>query len=864
MTRGPAIHVLRTATKQRLDASRYNRLAMDESVQGKTYSLVFDGRVVPGRNAAEVESDFSDRFGASTAEKVFSGGIVTLNRNQGRDEARKKQAIYEKLGILVQIVPTATRDAHLTIAEAPPEIEQSAPPVASPATPSNNPKAASFGELPDRAVASAKEQPNDVYTKAELAEAFKDAVEMPPASRDYLHKLVPVTLLMLFLPIIYVAITLASGAATYSLAVNGFDWFIDNPGYLTLIGYAGSLLGMSLLTLFLLRPFVAGGNKGPKPVRVDPQREPILYELVDRVTDAVGAPMPHEILLDSDANASARLTHGAFSKELTLTIGMPLMHGLDLQSLTGVLAHEFGHFTQQVGMSASTLVHEINYWFYRQIHERDNWDRFVDKWLDSGFAIFQMAAFLAQVGSFIVRLLLQLLATLASAVSSSLSRQMEYDADRYEIGLVGSAAFESTSINMRRLVAGHQDAVQDVLLALDGDSKVDNLPKLATMKAERLTEEQLKKIRADADLVDANTFDTHPPDRDRIRRAQEADLPARFVHTGPASRLLREPERLGKLVTLQWYRSIGIDLSPKDMTPIENFSSETDLLDSAESALNGYFGDTVPPDILPLLDKKTLAAANEKQLTDALRKLTSVAREKELGMQEALDQLQDSLEYQGIYRHALLWRKANVPIDLNGYSRPIATDDPEKIAGKIRKYQATEAEARQALHPILDSRGKRLSVALELAIRRGTAEKQSVEALRNAYAAIGSTVSTVTQLQHSGERLEFLLQILEVFPEDAKRARNLKKAVAENLMLHRQMHVALAGTDDPFAQGGSLADLLPSIPDADADPLAALDVSARLMRIIDRTNFKVLGAMAQIALAQQTSNQGPPQPAPTH
>ena len=55
----------------------------------------------------------------------------------------------------------------------------------------------------------------------------------------------------------------------------------------------------------------------------------MLFELVDRITDVVGSPMPHEILVDSVVNASARLTHGAFSKGLTLTIGMPLIYGLD-------------------------------------------------------------------------------------------------------------------------------------------------------------------------------------------------------------------------------------------------------------------------------------------------------------------------------------------------------------------------------------------------------------------------------------------------------------------------------------------------------------------------------------------------------
>ena len=375
---------------------------MDESTQENTFRLVFDGRLVPGRNPVEIEADFTRRFGEATTKTVFSGKSVTLNRNLSRDDAQKKQRIFEQLGVVVQVVPASPAAAELTLVDAPAAQETPAQPP--PSQQEAAPQEADFGVLPDRSgTRRTKAGSPNTYSQAELADAFKNTTEIPSASRNYLAKLIPVTALMLLLPVTYVAITLLSAAGTLWVAVEGLSWFADRPGYGRLIGVSASLLGMLLLTVFLLRPLVARIDRGPQPVRLDPSREPVLFDLVERITDAIGAPMPDEILVDSEANASAHLTRGAFSKGLTLTIGMPLLYGLDMQSLTGVLAHEFGHFTQRVGMRSSTLVHQINYWFHRQVHERDSWDRFVDKWLETENVILTLAAIIAQLGSFLVR-----------------------------------------------------------------------------------------------------------------------------------------------------------------------------------------------------------------------------------------------------------------------------------------------------------------------------------------------------------------------------------------------------------------------------------------------------------------------------
>jgi Zn-dependent protease with chaperone function len=71
-------------------------------------------------------------------------------------------------------------------------------------------------------------------------------------------------------------------------------------------------------------------------------------------------------LLDLQVNASASFRRGflsLFSRDLTLTIGLPLVAGLTVRQLGGVLAHEFGHFAQGAGMRLTFVVRSVNAWF---------------------------------------------------------------------------------------------------------------------------------------------------------------------------------------------------------------------------------------------------------------------------------------------------------------------------------------------------------------------------------------------------------------------------------------------------------------------------------------------------------------------
>ena len=844
---------------------------MGEAQEQTTFSVVFDGRLVAGRNAIDVERAFASKFGEQVAQRVFGRSPVTLKKGITRDQAVKLQEVLHKIGMTVQMIPTAPDTSQLSLVEpaakAPAETAPtpSAPEIAA-REPAQSESAQSElskseppapGELPQRgSSAPPASGAGNTWTTQDIDKAFADAIEIPPASRSYLVRLIPVTVLMLLLPVIYLGITALSGYGVFWMVTTGADWFFNTglTPFLQLVGFLASLFASGLLTLFLLRPIVAKSGRPPEPVRLDPLREPVLFHLVERITETIGAPMPDEILVDTDVNASARLTNGLFSRELTLTIGLPLIYGASAQTVAGILAHEFGHFTQRWGMRASYLVHWINYWFHRQIHERDNWDRFVDQMLERDFIVLNLTAMLAQLGSFLVRLLLFALSYLASLFSFSLNRQMEFDADRYEIALIGSKDYENTAATLRVLGAGYQVAVSDLDLAFDSDKLVDNLPKLVALKTSKFSKMDRQRIAASIDEINTSAFDTHPADKERIRKAEEADLAARFVLPGPASKLLRDLERISKLATLQWYRSFGFSVAPNDLIPLDEFASETESLERAAKARSEYFGtlDEVP-EHLPLLKPADLEALAEDRLAGGIQAARSKLAAQENDFLTACKQLDLQLEYQHYYGHALFWRRAGFDIDLHAYRLELTTKDPDEIVRKIAEFKEAEGKHRAVVRTCAGLQAQRLSCGLELAARRGQIEREELAELRRAYTGLAAASSDFDLLHTSNAQLERLLQIISELPDDTRFERQLQSEARTNEGLQRRIRMSLNGLPDPLTGADSLSAVLPSLDSQTGPslPSKTLEDGERMLRLLGRTRFRLEGRLTEVALAAE-------------
>ena len=99
---------------------------------------------------------------------------------------------------------------------------------------------------------------------------------------------------------------------------------------------------------------------------LDREREPEFHAFVETIAESVGAPAPWRIEIDHLANASAsyhRLPIDLFRRRMILTLGAPLIACMNTRQLAGIIAHEFGHFSQRLGMGTVLGVMHIALWF---------------------------------------------------------------------------------------------------------------------------------------------------------------------------------------------------------------------------------------------------------------------------------------------------------------------------------------------------------------------------------------------------------------------------------------------------------------------------------------------------------------------
>ena len=263
--------------------------------------------------------------------------------------------------------------------------------------------------------------------------------------------------------------------------------------------------------------------------------------------------------MDSQVNASASFGSALgvlFGGDLVLTIGLPLASGLSIQQFAGVIAHELGHFSQGEGMRLSFVVRSVNAWFARIVYERDDWDA----WLAQGCEEGERLAVFFYLALFCVGLsrgFLWLLMMIGHALSCFMLRQMEYDADRYETRLAGTAAFADTMRQLLLLEVATNSAYLLALSSWHGTGKLpDDLSTLIHTLAEAVPPKELRKIEREHEKSGTGLFDTHPAHGDRLASVRRENAPGIFHLEGPATDLFKDFPRMSRAVTFDFYRNV--------------------------------------------------------------------------------------------------------------------------------------------------------------------------------------------------------------------------------------------------------------------------------------------------------------------
>jgi predicted Zn finger-like uncharacterized protein len=437
-----------------------------------------------------------------------------------------------------------------------------------------------------------------------FASFLQQKIATVPIAASYRIGIALVSLFMIMLPLIYVALIGITGWSVWYHASQHTGIITAaassttgrNSGRAVVFGfliYVTPIIAGVALVLFMFKPLFSKPVNDSGRRTLKPADEPLLFEFVDRICRAVNSPRPHRIDIDCNINASASFGRGLLSfmgNDLVLTLGMPLVAGLTMRQFGGVLAHEFGHFSQGAGMRLTFVIRSISHWFTRVVYERDAWDEKLADWSRNLDIRIGWIFYITRLGIWVTRQVLWVLMVAGHFVGGYLLRQMEFDADRHETRLAGSRTFATTARQISVLNVAYRGAMADLGNFYREGRLGDNLPKLILLNVDQLPEKIHAKIDEMILASKTGLFDTHPSDRERTASASKENTDGIFQLRLPAAHLFKRFDFLSRAVTWDYYKEIfGEELKKSDLHPVEKLMEIQKTQRDAWKALQRFF-----------------------------------------------------------------------------------------------------------------------------------------------------------------------------------------------------------------------------------------------------------------------------------
>jgi Zn-dependent protease with chaperone function len=685
-----------------------------------------------------------------------------------------------------------------------------------------------------------------------------------------------VAVTMVLLPLIYIGVIVLTGYGIYWYATHATTLFEGTRGRGSLgvlLMYLGPLVAGGILILFMIKPLFAGKPKQAEPRKLLPESEPLLFEFIRRLCRTVGAPMPAEIHVDSDVNASASFRRGAlslFTGDLVLTIGLPLAAGFSLRQLAGVLAHEFGHFAQRAGMRTTYVIRSVNVWFMRVVYERDAWDEQLVAWSSEVDIRIGVVFYVARFFVWLTRKILWVLMMVGHVISCFMLREMEYDADRHEAWFAGSGTFESTARRLMELSVAQQLAKRDLGTFWNEGRLPDDLPGLGLQNTIQYRDEIAKFVREHIDESKTGWFDTHPCDADRIARAHAEQADGIFHLDLPATVLFTNFKALCQVASLDLYRELlGRKFKKESVRPIEELVARKKKERVGGEALKRYFQGRLSP-LRPLPLSLTIPALSSSpvELLTALRQRMLA----ELPVYEKQFKAYDEIDTHILNTHrATALMKAKVRISAKEFKLPQASTD---AARRAREQGALQQQGMAAqLQSFEAAATERLLISLKLirdplfAVRVGTSDELTTEVDRIMPAArkLGLLMPALTELRNENAALASLVEPLQANQGNEVLIGTIRTQMGRVKKQLRQVQGDLGEEPYPFDHAGGPTTLrkqvLPRLPGQD-DLGATFEAAGETINGLYDLYFRCLARLAWIAEQVETAIGLKPLPEP--
>lgn len=247
--------------------------------------------------------------------------------------------------------------------------------------------------------------------------------------------------------LIYLLLVLFTIALCSAIIFVAYVLISEFPHFILLF-LAISLIVSSLFVFVFLIKFIFSFERMNTShlLEVDKDAEPKLFALIEEIVQQVETQLPKKVYLSSEVNASVFYNSSFWSMffpvRKNLIIGMGLINSVSYQELKGILAHEFGHFSQR-SMRVGSYVYHANHAIYNMLYNNESLNKLSEKWYNTSSyaAAFQWLP-KAIIG--VMQKILQKQYEFINKNYMALSREMEFHADAISAQVAGSKAIETS------------------------------------------------------------------------------------------------------------------------------------------------------------------------------------------------------------------------------------------------------------------------------------------------------------------------------------------------------------------------------------------------------------------------------------
>ncbi|RRJ92276.1 hypothetical protein EG240_03620 [Paenimyroides tangerinum] len=380
-------------------------------------------------------------------------------------------------------------------------------------------------------------------------------------------------------------------------------------GMLLAVGLVGSAI---VLLIFLFKfIFQKSSNSTEGMHQIYTSQHPKFFKMIHEIADEVGTDFPKKVFLTDQLNASVFYDSSFWSMifpvRKNLMIGYALVNVSTEQELKGILAHEFGHFSQR-SMKIGSYVYNCNRIIFSLVFENSSFEENVNKFsnghilfkLTVGFSIYIIRGFQFVLKQFYIFL---------NKSNLSLSREMEFHADAVATNIVGSQvmidslarmdlsdraygsanAFTNSKYSEGFRLCNFYDVqtyVLNIIARKDKHNFNEHLPKV-TLDELRLQNKSRLNIK--------DQWASHPTMEERIESIQRLNIQTVNNSLEPAKFLFEKPNEIElKLTKLIYPEHELTDL--KELSSTEEKDMYDDFLKSVSfnEIYNGYYDNKNP------------------------------------------------------------------------------------------------------------------------------------------------------------------------------------------------------------------------------------------------------------------------------